>query len=223
MQTPLRLLAALLILTVIAAAQQPAAKPPAKTTGTTAAKPAAATAGTAEARHKVAQELMQILLPKTHADQMIAQVDQQFLYLAASDYKKRGLTIPPDFETKMKSALTGLVSESELATWGADSYAERFTAPEMRQLITFYNSPLGKKLIKEQPEISQEAMRKLLIAVDHRLPDAMRKQGLNPPPPQGAAQPAPGSPQPGAPGSQPGVQPPQGSTPQSEGSQPPPK
>lgn len=204
MQTPLRLLAALLILTVIAAAQQPAAqqpaaKTPAKSSTSTAAKPAAGAAGTSEARHKVAMELMQILLPKSHADQMIAQVDQQFLYLAAADYKKRGLTIPPDFETKMKSALTGLVSENELANWGADSYAERFTAPEMRQLIAFYNSPLGKKLIKTQPEIGQEAMRKLLTAVDHRLPDSMRKQGLNPPSPQGAAQPAPGSSAPGSP------------------------
>ena len=235
MQTPLRLLAALLILTVIAAAQQPAAqqpaaKTPAKSSTSTAAKPAAGAAGTSEARHKVAMELMQILLPKSHADQMIAQVDQQFLYLAAADYKKRGLTIPPDFETKMKSALTGLVSENELANWGADSYAEHFTAPEMRQLITFYNSPLGKKLIKAQPEIGQEAMRKLLTAVDHRLPDSMRKQGLNPPPPpaQGAAQPGAGSPQPGSspgspsPGSQPGAQPPQGSTPP-QSSQPPKK
>jgi uncharacterized protein len=221
MQTSLRLLSALLILIVIAVAQQPAAKTPAKSSTSTAAKPAAGTAGTSEARHKVAMELMQILLPKSHADQMIAQVDQQFLYLAAADYKKRGLTIPPDFEAKMKSALTGLVSENELANWGADSYAERFTAPELRQLITFYNSPLGKKLIKEQPEIGQEAMRKLLTAVDHRLPDSMRKQGLNPPPAQGAAQPGAGSPQPGTPGPQPGAQPPQGSAPQPQSSQPP--
>ena len=202
MQKILRTLAALLILTVIAAAQEPAAKTPAKPAGTTATKPAASTSATPEARHKVAMELMQILLPKSHADQMIAQVDQQFLYLAAADYKRRNINIPPDFETKMKAALTGLVSENELATWGADSYAQRFTAPEMRQLMTFYNSPLGKKLLKEQPEIGQEAMKKLLTAVDHRLPDAMRREGLNPPPPpaQGSSTPGPGSaaPQPGA-------------------------
>lgn len=202
MQKILRTLAALLILTVIAAAQEPAAKTPAKPAGTTATKPAASTSAGPEARHKVAMELMQILLPKSHADQMIAQVDQQFLYLAAADYKRRNINIPPDFETKMKAALTGLVSENELATWGADSYAQRFTAPEMRQLMTFYNSPLGKKLLKEQPEIGQEAMKKLLTAVDHRLPDAMRREGLNPPPPpsQGSSTPGPGSaaPQPGA-------------------------
>jgi len=200
MQITLRTLAALLVLTVIAAAQEPAAKTPAKSSATTATKPGAASAGTSETRHKVAMELMQILLPKTHADQMIAQVDQQFLYLAAADYKKRGLTIPPDFESKMKSALTGLVSENELANWGADSYSQRFTAPELRQLIAFYSSPLGKKLIKEQPEIGQDAMRKLLTTVDHRLPEAMRREGLNPPPPvaQGGAQPG----TPAAPGAQ---------------------
>jgi hypothetical protein len=217
MHNIMRTLAALLVLTVIAAAQQPAAKPPAKSSGTTAAKPTASStgaAGTAE-RHKVALELMQILLPKTHADQMIAHADQQFLYLAAADYKKRGLEIPSDFESKMKTALTGLVSDTELANWGADAYAERFTAPEMRQLITFYNTPLGKKLIKEQPEISQDTLKKLLITVDHRLPDAMRKQGLNPPPPQPASQPG-GAQQAPAPGSQPAPgtqQPPQTSPP----------
>jgi len=220
MQTTFRTLAALLILTVIAVAQEPAAQQSAKPSTTTAGKTSktgatkTGTAATTEGRRKVAMELMQILLPKQHADQMIAQVDQQFLYLAAADYKKRGLTIPPDFEAKMKAALTGLVSENEIKNWGADSYAERFTAPELRQLITFYNSPTGQKLIKMQPEISQEAMKKLLITVDHRLPAAMQKEGLNPPPSQQ---------QQGAGSQGPGAQPAPSTTQPPAASQPPPK
>jgi uncharacterized protein len=37
-------------------------------------------------------------------------------------------------------------------------YAERFTAAELREIIAFYKSPIGEKLIKAQPEIAQKTL-----------------------------------------------------------------
>ena len=38
------------------------------------------------------------------------------------------------------------------------SYAAHLTRPELAQLIVFYESPVGKKLIAEQPEMLAESM-----------------------------------------------------------------
>ena len=211
-----RALALISLLAVFCTAQQPAAsKPAAKTAGT---KSAGTTSASPEARKKTALELIHLLMPKAHTDQMMATIGTQFMYAAANDYKRRGLTIPPDFETKMKSAMNGLVSYDELTNWGAEVYAQHFTQPELQKMIAFYSGPVGRKMLQSQQEITQESMRQVLTAVDHRLPAAMKREGLEPPVPrsqQGAQAPA-GQPTPGG-------QPSAPATPSSENSTTPPK
>lgn len=198
MQTIFRTLAVLSILTVFSAAQQTPAPTTPKTPSASKApaKPGTgtSTAGSAEARHKAAMSLIELLLPRQNTDQMIGQIGQQFMYAAAADYKRRGITIPSDFESKMKAAMTGLISYDEVTNWAADFYAQHFTVPELHQMTAFYQGPVGRKLIKAQPEIGQETMRKLLVTVDQRLPAAMQKQGLTPPaPPSQSSAPRPPS------------------------------
>ncbi len=38
----------------------------------------------------------------------------------------------------------------------AQMYADAFTEPELKQLIEFYKSPVGQKLIEKQPDLSQK-------------------------------------------------------------------
>lgn len=38
-------------------------------------------------------------------------------------------------------------------------YGQRFSESELKELIAFYGTPLGKKLIRELPAITQESMR----------------------------------------------------------------
>ena len=189
-----RALALTAMLAVLCTAQQTAPK-----TSTPAAKSAATAPASPEARKKAAMQLIHLLMPKAHTDQMMNNIGTQFMYAAANDYKRRGLTIPPDFETKMKSALTGLVSYEELTNWGAEVYAQHFTLGELQKMIAFYTSPTGHKLLQDQQEITQQSMRQVLTAVDHRLPPAMKREGLEPPVPrsQQGAQPPAGQPIPG--------------------------
>jgi hypothetical protein len=43
-------------------------------------------------------------------------------------------------------------------------YAEMFTEAELTQLIDFYNSPIGKKVISKLPELMQN-----LMLMDHQI------------------------------------------------------
>ena len=47
---------------------------------------------------------------------------------------------------------------SELMNDAARIYASHFTEPELKQLLTFYQSPLGQKVIAEEPKAADETM-----------------------------------------------------------------
>ncbi len=47
-------------------------------------------------------------------------------------------------------------------------YAQTFTEDELKQLIDFYNTPLGKKIVSKIPELTQKAMQMNQMALkDH--------------------------------------------------------
>jgi len=46
----------------------------------------------------------------------------------------------------------------ELVDQAARIYASHFTEPELKQLLTFYQSPVGQKAIVEEPKILDESM-----------------------------------------------------------------
>jgi uncharacterized protein len=46
----------------------------------------------------------------------------------------------------------------ELLNDAARIYASHFTEPELKQLLTFYQSPLGQKVINEEPKAADESM-----------------------------------------------------------------
>jgi len=72
----------------------------------------------------------------------------------------------------------------ELMNDAARIYASHFTEPELKQLLTFYQSPLGRKVIAEEPKAADESMNsasswadKLSEEVASRMRDEMKKRG----------------------------------------------
>src|SRR5580698_7012734 len=73
---------------------------------------------------------------------------------------------------------------SELVDQTAQLYASRFTEPELKQILTYYQSPLGKKMLAEEPQILDDSMRQitgwadnLSIDIMARMRDEMKKRG----------------------------------------------
>ena len=72
----------------------------------------------------------------------------------------------------------------ELADQLADLYAKYFTADEIRQIETFYNQPVGRKMLQLTPQITQESMKigaawgtKIEQEIRGRMIDELRKRG----------------------------------------------
>ena len=74
----------------------------------------------------------------------------------------------------------------ELQQQLARTYAQHFTEPELKDAIAFYRTPLGKKLITEEPKAMEETMkaadtwsRKFAEEVVAKLRAELKKKGLN--------------------------------------------
>lgn len=72
----------------------------------------------------------------------------------------------------------------ELNVEMARQYATRFTEPELKEILTFYTSPTGKKLLNEQPQIAdlslkfaQEWANKLSDEVVGKMREELKKRG----------------------------------------------
>ena len=47
---------------------------------------------------------------------------------------------------------------SELVDHTAQLYASRFSEPELKQILTFYQSQLGQKMIAEEPKVIDQSL-----------------------------------------------------------------
>jgi hypothetical protein len=72
----------------------------------------------------------------------------------------------PSFAKDLNDIVNALVTEfaakgAELTNDVAQTYAEHFTEAELKDLVTFYKSPLGKKVISEEPKVIDESAGKI--------------------------------------------------------------
>ncbi len=75
---------------------------------------------------------------------------------------------------------------SEFAELQAAIYARHFTADELRELIAFYQQPIGQKLVDKMPAITQQGMalgqvfgRQVGEELGKRMVEELRKKGHN--------------------------------------------
>lgn len=78
------------------------------------------------------------------------------LKIAKPDISPKAFDI---LEQEVKSVIDETLQDSNfIAEIMYPIYGSRFSEEELRGLIAFYETPLGKKLLRDQPAITQEAM-----------------------------------------------------------------
>ncbi len=95
----------------------------------------------------------------------------------------------PDLQKPLVEAMTALQPEfmklqPEVVDIMASSFASHFTEAELKDILTFYNTPTGKKYVAEMPKVIQESLAvardwgsKLSDRVVARLREEMKKKG----------------------------------------------
>jgi hypothetical protein len=62
----------------------------------------------------------------------------------------------------------------------AQVYGSRFNDKELNDIIAFYKTPTGTKMVREIPNITQEVAQKVGTLLPQRLPDLLKKHGIGP-------------------------------------------
>ncbi|WP_437530891.1 DUF2059 domain-containing protein [Sorangium sp. So ce726] len=127
-----------------------------------------------EAEKKLALELTHLVMPK---DVYNALLDQLMTNMGAS-MQQAGAKISPKDASKLKAVVAEVLPYDELVQWNVEIYAGKFTADELKELIKFYGTPVGKKAAKLLPEISGEVGKKVGTVIVQRMPAAMKKAGI---------------------------------------------
>jgi uncharacterized protein len=152
------------------------------------ARPAAAQGAAPNVAHQPSQPAIQMakqILETKHADAIFdplvrgVVVKTRDFFMQTNFMWSKDLNEVTDVLIKQYSTRT-----AELMNDAARIYASHFTEPELKQLLTFYQSPLGQKVIAEEPKAADESMSsaatwadKLSEEVINKMRAEMKKRG----------------------------------------------
>ena len=111
------------------------------------------------ARHNASAEAF---LTLAHADKLGTPVymqvqqmfAQRFAQTKAPESKKALLET---YQAKANAALDSAIGWNKLKPKMVDLYTQTFTEQELKDLVKFYESPLGKKVLREMPKVTQQS------------------------------------------------------------------
>jgi hypothetical protein len=90
-----------------------------------------------------------------------------------------------EISAKLKTELNPRLEELNVEM--ARLYATKFNETELKEIMTFYNSSTGKKLLAEQPQVAEQSLKfaqdwsiKLSDEVVAKMRDELKKRGRNP-------------------------------------------
>lgn len=90
-----------------------------------------------------------------------------------------------EISAKLKAELNPRLEEVNVEM--ARIYASRFTETELKEILAFYGSPTGKKMLIEQPQAAEMSLKfaqdwsiKLSDEVVGKMRDELKKRGQNP-------------------------------------------
>lgn len=115
--------------------------------------------------HEMMRQMMQAMSKPMH--QMI---HQQFV----KDQDK----LPSDFEARMSKTMDDMLRDmpfDEMMQAMVPAYQKHFTKGDINQLIAFYSSSTGQKVLRELPSITAEAMQSMMPIMSKQM-DRMKER-----------------------------------------------
>lgn len=113
----------------------------------------------ASASHNAAAEKF---LTLAHADKLgtpvYMQVQQMFAQrFAQTKAPASKQPVLESYQAKANAALDNAIGWNKLKPKMVDLYTQTFTEQELKDLVKFYESPLGRKVLSEMPKVTQQS------------------------------------------------------------------
>ena len=129
-----------------------------------------------EAPKGVARDLTQLVLPREGYQKMMQQMAEGM----AEGMKRGGAPTPKDLPATMLAVVQEALPYDEQIAFMTKLYASRFSEAELKDMLVFYKTPTGAKLVRELPGIMRESAIWAGQLLPQRLPQLMAKHGIGP-------------------------------------------
>lgn len=127
-------------------------------------------------QRKAALKLLEVTNSQKILDQMMASMEQ----MMTSQFK--AMNLPPEGREAAEEArkeslamLRDILSWEQMRDLYVDIYSEVFTEGELNQLVEFYQSPLGARLLEKMPEVMQKSMQKTQAVMMTKMPEFQKR------------------------------------------------
>jgi hypothetical protein len=120
-------------------------------------------------------DLIRTVVPRSAYEGMLTQMYSQ---MSAAMQQAGGKSLPAEKRKALEAAVKEVFPYEELVSWSADVYTKHFTRKEIDDLAVFYRTPTGQKAARLLPTISGEVGAKIGPIMATRLPQALKKHGL---------------------------------------------
>lgn len=123
-----------------------------------------------ELRHKLAE----VMLTRAAHQQVVHQASS----VIGQALKSSGQPQPAGLSEQLDAIVGEALPYEDVLAISAKVYGERFSPKELRELMAFYQTDTGAKLLKQQTAITQEVASRVSQLVSQRWPGLMKKHGL---------------------------------------------
>ena len=98
-------------------------------------------------------------------NKVMASMAQSVHQMAHDQYVKHQDELPSEYEAKMNETMDEMFNNApwdEMTEAMVPSYQNHFTKGDMDNLVAFYSSPTGEKMLHELPAIMAESMQEMM-------------------------------------------------------------
>ena len=123
-----------------------------------------------------AVELSRLALPEENWNKALAMTrDQLTQYVGASIAQSSG-SVSPELAARIGQEFQQIMpSYHEMVDLQAGLLVKHYTEGEIRELLTFYRTPLGQKAIRIMPEVAADANAWMMATLQKRMPAMLER------------------------------------------------
>lgn len=129
----------------------------------------------ADAPGPLAVELSRLVMPRESWDRTRRATTEQLRQYFEATIQQAGATIPPEFPDRFAEEFGRIYSYEEMLDIQAGLLAKHYTVSELRELLAFYRTPLGKKAIHVMPEVVADSNGQVMALLQQRMPALMER------------------------------------------------
>ena len=126
----------------------------------------------------IAEELLEVTQAQKMIDEVFNYINQyidQSLEVAKSDFPPEALQDLKQLQTEMKAWFAEFFGWDTLKPIYIEVYTSVFDEDELTEMVAFYKTPLGQKMLAKMPELMQKSMTITQESLADKLPELEQK------------------------------------------------